>query len=291
MMDSKPKRLEYVVGMCADSIIEDALNKERISTGFKAMDHGIGDWKKSRLVLLSARPSVGKTSLMLDLALNIAKQQQACIIYSLGISARRLGYTILNKETGIEAYRFRSAENITMDEMKEVSDKVKEFEDTNPPLFIDDNAPRDYYEWIKTAREFIDMHNIRVVFIDYIQLFEFSKADTDTDRHRLILEELRRLAEDLRVTIIALSTVSSPWKKGHHTSVKDTLSPGISMDVLETYVDLAMVLHRNDWCGIENNRDRAVLHVTHNRFGERNIKMELKWDNKNCKFHDIEGAL
>lgn len=191
----------------------DELHKESgkmrgLPTGFPDLDGILAGLQKSDLVILAARPSVGKTSLALDIARNIATKQKVPVgVFSLEMSKEQLVDRLLCSEAGVDMWRMRTG-------------KLSEREDDFPrighamgilseaPIYIDDSANVNIMEIRAKARRLQLEHGLGLVIVDYLQLMEGKTAENRVQEVAEITRGLKGLARELNVPVLALSQLS-----------------------------------------------------------------------------------
>lgn len=179
-----------------------------LPTGFADLDNLLAGLQKSDLVVLAARPSVGKTTLALDIARSVATKTKVPVgIFSLEMSKEQLVDRLLCAEAGVDLWRMRTG-------------KLSEREDDFPrighamgvlseaPIFIDDSASANVMEIRTKARRLQAEHGLGMIMVDYLQLMEGRSSENRTQEVAEITRGLKALARELNVPVLALSQLS-----------------------------------------------------------------------------------
>lgn len=178
-----------------------------LSTGFVGLDKITTGLHEDNLIILAARPAMGKTALALNIAKNIAtKEKKPAIIFSLEMGAEDLIERMIASEGSVPAYHLKTG-NLNADEWRRVIQAQKNLYDA--PIFVDDTAGIRISEIRSNARKLSqEMGGLGVIVIDYLQLITVSKGENRQQVVSEISRELKILAKDLKVPVIALSQLS-----------------------------------------------------------------------------------
>jgi len=177
-----------------------------VSSTFEQLDNMTSGFQKGDLVILAARPSMGKTAFALNLAVNAVKQKMTVGFFSLEMGAEQLTLRLLSTESGIAHQSIRNA-TISSEEWIELTHVAADL--AQMKLFIDDTAGISIMELRAKARKLKAKHNVDMLIVDYLQLLHSSKKHEN--RHQEVSEisrSLKALAKELSVPIIALSQLS-----------------------------------------------------------------------------------
>ncbi|MBU2028820.1 replicative DNA helicase, partial [Patescibacteria group bacterium] len=205
------------------SILESAFNRidelhkgdhklRGIPCGFPDLDNLLAGFQKSDLIIIAARPSIGKTSLALDLARQIAVQQKAPVgIFSLEMSSDQLIDRMLSAQSGVDLWRLRTG-RLKSEDGDDDFQKIGEAMGilSEAPIFIDDAGSSNVMEMRTMARRLQAEHNVGVIIVDYLQLMEGRSSGGDNRVNEIseISRALKQLARELNIPIIALSQLS-----------------------------------------------------------------------------------
>jgi replicative DNA helicase len=214
-----------------------------VPTGFTQLDRLLGGFQKSDLVILAARPSVGKTSLALNFALNAARRYRKVVaFFSLEMSAEQLVQRLLSTETGIDQQRLRRGE-IEDHEWDMLMAAAGELSSTM--LFIDDTPAISALELRTKARRLQAEHGLDLLIVDYLQLMRGdSKGENRVQEISYISRSLKSLARELEAPLIALSQLSRAVES--RTDHKPILSDLRESGSIEQDADIVMFIYRED---------------------------------------------
>lgn len=280
--------------------IEDLRNKSDditgVPSGFSSLDKVTYGWQPTDLIILAARPSVGKTAFALNLARNAAlnpKNPVPVAVFSLEMSAGQIVQRILSAETEIPI------EKITRGKLEDY-----EFHQLNKgiaklakaPIFIDDTAALNIFELRAKCRRLKGKHHIGLIIIDYLQLMSGGGENRNSNREQEISKisrDLKGLAKELSVPVLALSQLSREVEKRKEGNKMPQLSDLRESGAIEQDADLVMFLYRPEYYEITaNEMGESVLGETHVRIAKhRNGALEnikLKMLHKIQKFVEME---
>ncbi len=250
--------------------IEDMRNRKDeitgVPTGFPTLDKITYGWQPTDLIILAARPSVGKTAFALNLARTAAirpkgddRPPTAVAFFSLEMSSSQLVQRILSAESEIWLEKIARGK-LEEHEMKQLYkngfDRL-----SKAPIFIDDSAALNIFELRAKCRRLKNKHNVGLIIIDYLQLMSGS-ADRNSNREQEISKisrDLKSLAKELQVPIIALSQLSREVEKRKEGNKMPQLSDLRESGAIEQDADLVMFLYRPEY-----------YEVTTDEFGESN---------------------
>lgn len=217
-----------------------------ISTGFKDLDNLTSGLQPSDLVLVAARPSMGKTAFTLNMASYIGLHNLGTVaFFSLEMSKEQLMQRMLCSEGGIDAQRLRTGqlEDEEWTRLVETANRLN-----NAPIFIDDTAGITVMEMRSKARRLKAEHGLSVIFIDYLQLMQGRPSKNSDNRQQEISEisrSLKALARELNVPVIALSQLSRSVES--RQVKRPMLSDLRESGSLEQDADIVMFLYREDY--------------------------------------------
>jgi replicative DNA helicase len=239
------------------SILESAFNRidelhrdgnkfRGIPTGFPDLDGVLAGLQKSDLVILAARPSIGKTSLALDIARHIAVRENVAVgMFSLEMSADQLVDRMLAAESNVDLWRLRTGrlksegDNNDFQRIGEAMGILSEAK-----LFIDDTASANIMEMRTMARRLQAEHNLGLIIIDYLQLMEGRGGENRVQEISEISRGLKNLARELNIPILALSQLSRAVESRSPQIPK--LSDLRESGSIEQDADVVLFLYRED---------------------------------------------
>ncbi len=215
-----------------------------VPSGFKKLDDMLSGFQKSDLIILAARPSVGKTTFALDVAKNAAvKHGQPTIIFSLEMSSHQLIDRMVASHSQVDAWKLRTGIGFKKEEEYEkLQQAVGEL--AQAPIFIDDQAGSNIIRLRNTARRIKKEHGLGLIVIDYLQLMTPVKTyDNMVNQVTEISRGLKALAKEFDVPVIALSQLSRAVEsRGGEPKLSDLRDSGS----IEQDADVVMFLHRVD---------------------------------------------
>jgi len=228
-----------------------------VPTGFKSLDDILGGFQKSDLIILAARPSVGKTALALDIARKTASLHQTPIgIFSLEMSADQLVDRIVSAQSKVDASVIRKGIRTQQgswrdDIFRNISTALDDLSRT--PIYIDDQAGNTIMKMRSAARKLKIEKNLKLLVVDYLQLMAPSGPRTNDSMVQQVTEisrGLKHLARELEIPVLALSQLSRAVEsRGGKPKLSDLRDSGS----IEQDADLVMFIHANE----EDLRDES----------------------------------
>ncbi len=213
-------------------------------TGYLDLDNTLGGLQKSDLIILAARPSVGKTAFALNLAYNIAKQKIPVGLFSMEMSIDQVVDRFIALAGGVSLHDMRTGRlSHEQDELLRVTMACDELK--NCPLFIDDSPSPNILQMRAMARRLQAEHGLGLIIVDYLQLMSGRRNyDSPVQQVTEISRGLKGLAKELNIPIIALSQLSRAIEQrdGHRPKLSDLRDSGS----IEQDADLVMFIHRED---------------------------------------------
>jgi len=192
--------------------IEDISNQEGMSgvqSGFTKIDDITSGWQPSDLIIIAARPGMGKTAFVMSMAKNIAINfNKGVAIFSLEMSSVQLITRMISSETNLPSEKLRRG-NLLAHEWEQLNVKVKDL--SKAPIFIDDTPSLSIFDLRAKARRLVSQHDIKIIIIDYLQLMTSGTSNKTGNREQeisTISRNLKALAKELEVPVIALSQLS-----------------------------------------------------------------------------------
>jgi replicative DNA helicase len=260
--------------------IEDLRHKNEditgVPSGFPSLDRVTYGWQSTDLIILAARPAVGKTAFALNLARSAAlhpTKPTPVALFSLEMSAGQLVQRILSAESEIHLEKI-SRGKMEEHEMKQLYAKgIQRL--AQAPIFIDDTAALNIFELRAKCRRLKNMGNIGLIIIDYLQLMS-GTGDRNSNREQeisTISRSLKGLAKELQVPIIALSQLSREVEKRKDGNKMPQLSDLRESGAIEQDADMVMFLYRPEYYDItqdemgDNNRGETHVRIAKHRNG------------------------
>lgn len=237
-----------------------------VPTGFYDFDNITSGLQPSNLIILAARPSMGKTAFALNIAENVAlKSNRAVAIFSLEMSKEEITKRLLSAEAEVDARRMTSGHLQSQDweKITRVMGALSE-----APIYIDDTPALSVSELRARCRRLVSRDkNLSLIVIDYLQLMSGNNPNDRNQEISAISRGLKSLARELNIPIIALSQLSRANEK--RTEKKPLLSDLRDSGAIEQDADIVMFIHREEYYDKENQdiKGQAELIVAKNRNG------------------------
>lgn len=259
------------------AVLEEAMNRitnthdeiRGVKTDFQELDDILGGLHKSDLVILAARPSVGKTAFALNLALNVAKQKVPVGIFSMEMTIDQIIDRLLALESGASLSAMRTGK-LDGDKLQEIAGACETLREL--PIYIDDTSSPSIIQMRAMARRLQqEAGGLGLLVIDYLQLMSSTrKYDSPVQAVTEISRGLKGLAKELNVPIIALSQLSRAVEQrdGHKPRLSDLRDSGS----IEQDADLVLFIHREDKTNFEkakkeNKINQAQVIIAKHRNG------------------------
>ena len=228
----------------ASAVADSELAGMPIMSGFPDLDECLGGLQRADLVILGARPSMGKSSLAVNMAVNAAKSGQTCGVFSLEMTREQLAMRILASEAEIDSHSLRLGLYTHFEEAR-IIDSIGRLSDL--PVFIDDTPYQGMVEMRGKARRLALERGLDLLVVDYLQLVQGKQRWGQSNRVQEITEisrELKVLAGDLKVALIACSQLNRmvenrPNNRPRLSDLRDSGS-------IEQDADVVMFIHRED---------------------------------------------
>lgn len=256
-----------------------------VSTGFRDLDQYLSGLQKSDLIILAARPSMGKTTLALDIARQAAlKNGVPTVIFSLEMSTQQLVDRMLAAESRVNAWNLRTGNLSAESEFSKIRDSLDRL--SKAPVFVDDMAGNSIVRMRSVCRRIRSEHGIGLIIVDYLQLMSTSKNyDSMVNQVTEISRSLKALAKEFDVPVIALSQLSRAVEsRGGRPRLSDLRDSGS----IEQDADVVMFIHREDKGKDESEKTNiAEILIEKHRNGPVG-KVDLFFDEKTTTFMNIE---
>ncbi len=260
-----------------------------IRTGFRDLDNMLAGLQKSDLIILAARPSMGKTALALDIARQTATRHGTPVgIFSLEMSAQQLVDRMLAAEARVNSWKLRTGNLTGDDEFNRIRDSLDKL--SNAPIFIDDQPANNVLKMRSVARRMKREHGLGLIVVDYLQLMaptQSRSSDSLVQQVTEISRSLKTLARELDVPVLALSQLSRAVEQRRG---KPRLSDLRDSGSIEQDADVVMFIHRDD--KMNENSDRpniAEILIEKHRNGPVG-KIELFFDDQKTTFLPIDKS-
>jgi replicative DNA helicase len=271
-----------------DDLHKDKHKVRGVSTGFKDLDNILAGFQKSDLIILAARPSMGKSALALNFAHNIAlKSNEPVLIFSLEMSKEQLVDRLLSMESGVDAWALRTG-NLTDSDFEKIGRAMGTLSEA--PIYMDDTPGITVSDMRTKARREAHLHNLGLIIVDYLQLMSGSaRAGNDGNRVQEISEisrGLKGLARELNVPVLALSQLSRSVE--NRSPQVPQLADLRESGSIEQDADVVAFIYREDYYHPETERKEiADILIKKHRNGPID-NVELRFDRQKQRFISID---
>lgn len=277
-----------------DEIHKDAGKMRGTPTGFIDLDSKLGGLQKSDLVILAARPSMGKTSLALDIARHVAVNERVPVgVFSLEMSRDQLVDRLLCSQAGVDLWKMRTGKlsnDAGSDDFPRIGQAMGILSEA--PIYIDDTANTNVMEIRTKARRLQMEHGLGLIVLDYLQLMEGSGGGTSSDNRvqeiAQISRALKGIARELSVPVLALSQLSRAVES--QTVPIPKLSHLRESGSIEQDADVVMFIYREEYYQKDSDRKNiADVIIAKHRNGPTG-QAELFFDMNKASFANLEKS-
>ncbi|MBE7630238.1 replicative DNA helicase [Tenacibaculum piscium] len=290
----------------ADSLVQQSINriqeisgKEGMSglqTGFTKLDALTSGWQPSDLIIIAARPGMGKTAFVISMAKNMAIDfGHGVAIFSLEMSSVQLITRMISSETGLTSEKLRKG-NLEPHEWEQLNVKVKKLSDA--PIFIDDTPALSIFDLRAKARRLVSQHDVKIIVIDYLQLMTAGGSGGNREQEiSTISRNLKALAKELSIPVIALSQLSRAVET-RGGSKRPLLSDLRESGAIEQDADIVSFIFRPEYYGMTEWDDDdhspcegqgEFIVAKHRNGGMDNIR--LKFTGHLALFSDLDEGI
>ena len=260
-------------------------------TGFSALDSMLVQMGKGDLVIVGARPGMGKTSFAMNIAVNVAKQKKAVAIFSLEMSGEQLVTRILSSEALVDSFKLRTGQ-LKSEDWDNIAGVVSSLSGCD--IYIDDTSAITSAEMKSKLRR---INNLGLVVIDYIGLMQStSNSDNRAQQVGEISRNLKIMAKDFGIPIVCCAQLNRGTESRNGDAKKPTLADLRDSGSIEQDADIVLFLYRDEYytnlsgadkAGSEDSANTAEVIVAKNRHGSTgNVKMG--WIGQFTKFRTLE---
>jgi len=258
-----------------------------VPTGFIELDNRLAGLQKSDLIILAARPSIGKTSLALDIARHTACKHNTPVgIFSLEMSSQQLVDRMLAAESKVDSWKLRTGRLSTDQEFSLIRDSLDRL--SKAPIFIDDDSTNNIIKMRSVARRLKSEHGLGLIIVDYLQLMvPHRQVDSLVQQVTEISRSLKSLARELEVPVLALSQLNrNVEQRGGEPRLSDLRDSGS----LEQDADVVMFIHREDKYDKDSEKPNiAKIIIAKHRNGPTGMA-ELYFDEKRASFISVDKS-
>lgn len=271
---------------------EDKEKYKGIPSGFGMLDKYLTGLNKSDLILIGARPAMGKTSFALNLAQNITMNaRKKCIVFSLEMTKSQLAERLLASQAGVESQKLKTGE-MTKEEWVRLGNAAGQFNDVE--LYLDDTSSITVPEIKSRVRR---MKNVDCIIIDYLGLISSAgKKENRVQEVSEITRQLKMMAKDLNIPVICCAQLSR-GTEGHGKNHKPQLADLRESGSIEQDADIVLFLYREDYYRNDVDEDKqddidankTELIIAKNRHGAT-TSIELTFDKEFTRFRSIDKS-
>ena len=260
-----------------------------LPTGLSELDIKLAGMQDSNLLILAARPGVGKTSLALNIGLHVAQtQKKGVAIFSLEMSKEELVDRLLVSHADIDAWRLKTG-RLTPEDTQAVIEAMGDLAES--PIYIDDTAGASILEMRTKARKLKASHNISLVIVDYLQLVDPGRRmDSREQQVSYVSQNLKNLARELKVPVLVLSQLNRMVEQ--RTSKKPQLADLRESGSIEQDADVVMFIYQENESDdmLDTNKRMMKLSIAKHRNGAlADIDMMFRGDR--VKFYGVGKSL
>lgn len=260
-----------------------------VHTGFPELDSKLAGFQKSDLIILAARPSMGKTSLALDIARKAAVNFKVPVaIFSLEMSSQQLVDRMLAAESQVDSWKIRTGHNLSVgDDFKKIGESIAKLSEA--PIYIDDQPGNNILKMRAVARRLKNEKGLGLIIVDYLQLMvptQTRSSDNMVQQVTEISRSLKNLARELEVPVLALSQLSrAVEQRGGKPRLSDLRDSGS----IEQDADVVMFIHRESDMEQGGRKEEAEILIEKHRNGPTGM-VKLFFDSKKTTFMSMEKA-
>ena len=271
-----------------DDLHKDKQKIRGIPTGFRDLDKVLAGFQRSDLVILAARPSMGKTALALNFAHNIAVQaKQPVLIFSLEMSKEQLVDRLLSMESGVDAWALRTG-NLTDADFEKIGQAMGTLSEA--PMYIDDSPGITVSDLRTKARREAHQHPLGLIVVDYLQLMSgggrYASEGNRVQEISEISRGLKGVARELNVPVLALSQLSRSVE--NRSPQIPQLSDLRESGSIEQDADVVAFIYREEYYNPETDRKKITdIFIKKHRNGPTG-GIELYFDNEKQKFRSLD---
>lgn len=257
-----------------------------LATGYKDLDNKLAGLQNSNLIVLAARPGIGKTTLALNMALSIATKEKSPVgFFSLEMSKEELVDRLLVGQADIDAWRLKTGK-LSDDDYKRLTEAMGELSEA--PIYIDDTPGISILEMRTKARRLKVEKNLKLLVVDYLQLADAGRRfDSRVQEVSFISQGLKNLARELKIPVIAISQLSRAVEQ--RGSKKPQLADLRESGAIEQDADVVMFLYHEDDSEdlIDQSKRLIKLSIAKHRNGPTG-EIDLMFRGDRVKFYGVE---
>ena len=263
----------HVVNMSMERIqrVQSMSGITGVHSGFTDLDNYTMGWQKGNLIILGARPSVGKTAFALNLARNAAvKFGHGVAFFSLEMTNTELTDRLIASESGISSDKIKGKVKMTPEEWQILERSLTKL--VKAPLYIDETPGITLAEFVAKSKRLVREKGVEIIFVDYLQLMHSGKpqygSGSKVQEVTEISNTLKTTAKDLKVPIIALAQLNRNLMSRTGSNGKPVLSDLKDSGSIEQDADMVIFIHRPGMIGMSDDLTEAEILIAKNRSGQ-----------------------
>ncbi len=274
--------------------LQESTGLSGVPSGFPSLDRVTFGWQPSDLIIVAARPSMGKTAFVMNIARNAAVDHHMPVaFFSLEMPAIQLAKRMMVSETGLSSDKIKGGTKLERYEWVQLEEKLKDL--AKAPLYIDDTPSLPVMEFRSKVKRLVNQKGVRLVIVDYLQLMQ-GPAELKGMREQevaAISRMLKATAKEMNVPVIALSQLSRDAVKRQGSNNRPLLSDLRESGSIEQDADMVLFIHRYDYQGLNEDASevgKTDLIIAKHRNGEIG-DIPLTFRASEVRFVDNEDAM
>jgi replicative DNA helicase len=295
-MKRDTRAVQFVISDAIDDLQSTQLREDGLSgvpSGYTSIDRVTLGWQPSDMVIIAARPSVGKTAFVLTMARNMSVEHHVPVaFFSLEMSSLQLVKRLMISETGLEPDKIKGGKKLADYEWEQLHTKLNQL--VKAPLYIDDTPSLSIYEFRSKARRLVSTAGVKMIIIDYLQLMTGPPELKGMREQEVsaISRSLKAIAKELNIPIIALSQLSRAVET-RGGAKRPQLSDLRESGAIEQDADIVMFIHRPDYYGLTDDspemRGMTDIIIAKHRNGE--VKdVQMRFRSSEVRFVDVTDS-
>lgn len=291
-MKRETQSVQDVISTAIDELQSVQMREDGLSgipSGYTGIDRVTLGWQPSDMIIIAARPSMGKTAFVLTMARNMAVEHKIPVaVFSLEMSSVQLVKRLMISETGLSSEKIKGGRKLTQQEWEQLNERLADL--SNAPLYIDDTPSLSIYEFRSKARRLVSTAGVKAIIIDYLQLMTGPPELKGMREQEVstISRSLKAIAKELNIPIIALSQLSRAVET-RGGAKRPQLSDLRESGAIEQDADIVMFIHRPDYYGMEEDptmKGMAEIIIAKHRNGEV-CDVPMRFRASEVKFVDV----
>jgi len=253
-----------------------------LKTGFYRVDQHMGGLYPTDLIVLAARPGMGKTAMAINIARHVAGQGNPVLFFSLEMSAEQLFARQAAAEAAVDSHKLRCG-GISKTEWEKIIDALERLHKL--PIYVDETSIMHYRELQRRIRFGVQQHGVKAVIIDYLQ---YIRGDGDNQAQRVgsVSKAMKAIAKECKIPVLLLSQLNRNLEQ--REDKRPRLSDLKESGSIEEDADVVMFLYRDAYYNPGSNEHEAELEIAKHRHGRSKATIPLTWIGWRSMFEDAE---